>query len=126
MPFTVQAVIARLCTLGYKKQPIDDIKLEFIIGKTRDYILNFCNIDQIPSALVYTAIDMACGEFLSEKINTGELNLDNLDLSSANVSSISEGDTKVTFNDVSQKAEQLINSLLASKEQLYKFRRIAW
>lgn len=126
MPFTVQAVIARLCTLGYKKQPIDDIKLEFIIGKTRDYILNFCNIDQIPSALVYTAIDMACGEFLSEKINTGELSLENLDLSSANVSSISEGDTKVTFNDVSQKAEQLINTLLASKEQLYKFRRIAW
>lgn len=126
MPFTVQAVIARLCTLGYKKQPIDDIKLEFIIGKTRDYILNFCNIDQIPSALVYTAIDMACGEFLSEKINTGELSLENLDLSSANVSSISEGDTKVTFNDVSQKAQQLINTLLASKEQLYKFRRIAW
>lgn len=126
MPFTVQAVIARLCTLGYKKQPIDDIKLEFIIGKTRDYILNFCNIDQIPSALVYTAIDMACGEFLSEKINTGELSLENLDLGSANVSSISEGDTKVTFNDVSQKAEQLINTLLASKEQLYKFRRIAW
>lgn len=126
MPFTVQAVIARLCTLGYKKQPIDDMKLEFIVGKTRDYILNFCNIDQLPSALVYTAIDMACAEFLSEKMNTGELNLDNLDLSSANVSSISEGDTKVTFNDLSQKAEQLVNSLLSSKEQLYKFRRIAW
>lgn len=126
MPFNIQSVLARLYTLGYKKQPADDIKLEFIIGKTRDYILNFCNINQIPAELVYAAIDMACGEFLSEKINTGELELNNLDLSSANVSSISEGDTKVTFENVSQKAERLVNSLLASKEQLYKFRRIAW
>ena len=70
---------------------------------------------------------MACAEFLSEKMNTGELNLDNLDLSSANVSSISEGDTKVTFNDVSQRAEQLVGGFLSTaKEQLYKFRRIAW
>lgn len=130
MQFNEIQVINRLESLGYILKPGDNETLGFLIGKVESDILNFCNIDALPDAAVYIAIDMACGEFLLDKKAAGDLIINGIDLSKADVKSISEGDTSVSFDgnnqNAAQKADALINSLLASKNDLYKFRRLAW
>lgn len=130
MQFNQIQVINRLEGLGYILKPGDIETLGFLIGKVESDILNFCNIDALPNAAAYIAIDMVCGEFLLEKKSAGNLILNGIDLNKSDVKSISEGDTSVSFDSNSQnagqKADDLINSLLASKNNLYKFRRLAW
>lgn len=130
MQFNESQVINRLEGLGYVLKPGDNLTLGFLIGKIESDILNFCNIDTLPDAAVYIAIDMVCGEFLQDKKSAGALILNGIDINTADVKSISEGDTSVSFDsnsqNAAQKADVLINSLLASKNNLYKFRRLAW
>lgn len=130
MQFNETQVINRLEGLGYVLKPGDIETLGFLIGKVESDILNFCNIDALPDAAVYIAIDMACGEFLLDKKAAGDLIINGVDLSKADVKSISEGDTSVSFDsnsqNAAQKADVLINSLLDSQNDLYRFRRFVW
>lgn len=130
MQFTQSEVINRLEGLGYTIKPGDNETLGFLIGKIENEILNFCNIDELPIEAVYIAIDMVCGEFLLDKKSAGTLILNGIDLNQSEVKSISEGDTSVSFDsnnqNAAQKADMLINSLIDSKRNLYKFRRLAW
>lgn len=131
MQFDIESVIKRLESFGYILKPNDEYALGFVLEKIKLDILNFCNIQELPDELIYVAVDMACGEFLLEKKSTGNINLNDIDLNSVAIKSISEGDTSVSYatentQDALQKLDGLIQSLLDSKKYLYKFRRLAW
>lgn len=131
MQFDIESVIKRLESFGYILKPNDEYALGFVLEKIKLDILNFCNIQELPDELIYVAVDMACGEFLLEKKSTGSLNLNDIDLNSVAIKSISEGDTSVSYatentQDALQKLDVLIQSLLDTKKYLYKFRRLAW
>jgi hypothetical protein len=131
MQFDIESVIKRLESFGYILKPNDEYALGFVLEKIKLDILNFCNIQELPDELIYVAIDMVCGEFLLEKKSTGNINLNDIDLNSVAIKSISEGDTSVSYatentQDALQKLDGLIQSLLDNKKYLYKFRRLAW
>ena len=63
----LEQVKERLQSFGYELQDGDETILAFCIGKVEATIKNDCNVSEIPEGLVYIAIDMACGEFLTAK-----------------------------------------------------------
>ena len=125
-------VKARLQSFGYDVKPEDDCALTFAIGDTEQALLDFCNINEIPEGLKYVCMDRAVGEFLFAKRATGEDDLlsgINLDMMA---SQIKEGDITVSFgtgSDISPSArlDALIKAFrVKGKDQLIRYRRIAW
>ena len=90
------AVLQRLISLGYKLEENDDWILCFAMQGVENHIKSSCNVTSIPNELFNVAVDRVCGEFLFTKKQTGQLNIDGLDLTGA-IASISEGDTSVSF-----------------------------
>lgn len=127
-PF-IQAVLNRLLSFGYQLKDEDAWMISFCCEKTENHIKNSCNIHSVPDELFNVAVDMACGQFLLSKKQTGQLNIENLDFDAV-VTSIKEGDTQVNFDSNSSdesKLNYLINYLLNSKEgDLICFRKIRW
>lgn len=119
----IDAVTARLTAYGYK-----DIEPALIEAKTNDAVtkvLNFCNINALPTALEHVVIDMACGEcmYLSAVCGTDVA-------TEPAVTSIKEGDTQVNFATEAtptQRKDLLINTLRAMPyDELIAFRRLRW
>lgn len=122
----LEDVKARLISLGYEALPADVWMLGFCIDKVQAHIKNNCNVAEVPEGLRPVAIDMACGEFLFGKKQSGQgVGID----FEAAVKSIAEGDTTVTF-DVSgsdeAKYDALIKYLLHSEADFSAYRRIKW
>lgn len=126
----IDSVLKRLISLGYKyNDGSDDFALCFAIQKVENHIKNSCNTISIPDGLHQIAVDMICGEFLFAKKQTGQLQIAELDLTSA-ITSISEGDTSVTFDAAStdeEKFNQLLNVLMTKGEgEFVCFRKLSW
>jgi hypothetical protein len=119
-------VVKRLESLGYTVGNSDQWLIEYIIAKVTNTVKNECNITEIPDGLHQIAVDMVCGEILSAKKGSGQL--DTLDVEAA-IKTIKEGDTSVTYaiEDNSITLDGLINTLINSgKSQFVTFRRFAW
>lgn len=125
----IEAVLNRLDSFGYEIKESDAWMIGFAMQKVENTIRNECNISEIPDGLFHIAVDMACGEFLLAKKQTGQLELGDLDLTGA-ISSIKEGDTQVNFNgdeSDSDKVDSLLNYLLNNgKGELVCYRKIRW
>lgn len=125
----IESVLERLDSFGYEVKDSDAWMIGFSMQKVQNSIFNDCNISEIPDGLLHIAVDMACGEFLLAKKQSGQLELGSLDLTGA-VSSIKEGDTQVNFNNDesdSDKVDSLLNHLLNSgKGELVCYRKIRW
>ena len=128
----IDDVDLRLQSLGYVIQDTDDWTVAFSIHKTVNAIKNECNVHAVPEGLTQVAVDMTCGDFLLTKKNSGQLLGFVLDLNSAALKQIQEGDTNVVF-DVSstssheQRLDSLIQYLLDyGKPQLVTYRRMKW
>lgn len=125
----IEMVLKRLDSFGYTVEDSDAWMIGFAMKKVENTILNECNISEIPDGLNHTAVDMACGEFLLGKKQTGQLELGELDLNGA-IKSIKEGDTQVTMDESesdSDKVDSLINYLMNNgRGDLVCFRRIRW
>lgn len=125
----IEMVLKRLDSFGYTVKESDAWMIGFAMKKVENTILNECNISEIPDGLNHTAVDMACGEFLLGKKQTGQLALGDLDLNGA-IKSIKEGDTQVTMDESesdSDKVDSLINYLMNNgRGDLVCFRRIRW
>lgn len=125
----VEKVIKRLASFGYEATETDEWALGFAIQKSENTIKNECAIPEIPEGLVCVLVDMACGEFLTAKKQTGQLDIAGLDLSGA-VTGIKEGDTQINFNgdeSDSDKLDSLLNKLLnGGRGELVCYRRIRW
>lgn len=121
-----EQVETRLNALGYAVTDSDRIALDFAIQKAEWTIQNACNVGTIPDGLLYVAVDMACGDFLSVKKNLGQL--PEFDAEAA-IQSIKEGDTQITYAVGSGESpvDWLLNHLSnEGKSQLLRYRRLVW
>lgn len=130
--YDVDAVKARLLSLGYEVKEGDEPALTFCVEKVRSTVKNEVGWQDVPEGLEHIAIDMACGEFLNAKKTFSPADLDNFDLDGA-VKQITTGDTITVFavGDGSQTDEQrlaaFINYLLTyGRSEFNSFRRIRW
>lgn len=121
----------RLQSFGIEIGPSDEWTLNFIIDKTVNCIKSNCNITDIPDELLYVTVDMACGEFLNFKKNSGDLDTEKFNFDMVQ-KSIQEGDTRVDFyvegtETNEQKFDKLVNSLISGhKDDLETYRCIKW
>lgn len=130
--YDVDAVKARLLSLGYEVKADDIAALTFCVEKVRSTVKNEINWKDVPEGLEHIAVDMACGEFLNAKKTFAPDDLGGFDLDVA-VKQINTGDTTTVFavGDGSQTDEQrlaaFINYLLNyGRSEFNSFRRIRW
>lgn len=127
----IKAILQRLLCFGYKAVKEDAWCLIFSVDKIINHIKNVCNISDIPKELNEIVIDKICGEFLYNKKQSNQLDLDNFDLDMA-VKQIQAGDTNIQFAiENSETDEQKLNSLINylanyGESDLIRFRRIKW
>lgn len=97
-----------------------DTLLTFILEDVEEIILNYCNIGALPAGLEKTAYRMAMDLYRNEGFGQAES-------SGGSVSSIEEGDTKVSFAGGAYADNGFSNSLLkAYAGQLNRYRRLVW
>lgn len=93
-----------------------DTSLQFILDDVQETILNYCNLEEMPSGLINTAYRMAIDLYRYDA--PGEA------AAPMRVSSISEGDTSTSFGRVSDELEGGI--LRDYKSQLNRYRKLRW
>lgn len=122
-------VLRRLETFGYVATEADVFGIAFSVQKSELNIRNDCNITEIPEELFPTLCDMACGDFLAVKYQTGKLDIAGLDLTGA-LTSISEGDVSLTFDKSTTdegKFTALVSALSnAGRGNLECYRQFKW
>jgi hypothetical protein len=94
-----------------------DMLLQFAIDDTKELILSYCNLEELPIGTLNTAYRMAMDLYRNE-------NLGNEDSSLGSISSISEGDTSVSYR--SNTAEFKDSLLKNYKIQLNRYRKLVW
>lgn len=112
----------RLAQLGAQVEEADEEAILFAENKTCEHIKNVCNLDYVPDELECLAIDMACGEFLRDRLLSGMLG--DFDTVGA-LKAITEGDVKVEY-DGGDSIEGLLRFLSRGEADLYRFRKICW
>lgn len=122
----LEDVKERLLQLGYECSEDDESSLTFLIDKSYNFILDYCNIDEVPDSVYQVQIDYICAEFLRDKSMKG--GLDGFVLK--DVHSITEGDVSVQYS-TSGSTSFTINSLYTwAEKQLYSaiqpFRTMRW
>lgn len=125
----IEAVLKRLVSFGYQLKEDDGWVICFAMQKVENHIKNSCNTTDIPIGLFHVAVDMACGEFLFAKKQTGRLEVADLDLDGA-ITQIHEGDVTVQFAGGSSdedKFNELLNYLLHNGEgDFVCYRKLKW
>ena len=125
-------IIKRLASLGYVFDSADDWVLNFIVDKVTNTIKNECNVIEIPDGLHQIAVDMVCGEFLMMKKGSGQLDGFEVDLDSAALKQIQEGDTSVSFAiEAVASPEKRLDALISylmnyGRSQFITYRRLKW
>lgn len=126
----------RLLTFGYEVSEDDRQILSYLLGKTTEYVSNFCNFrrnpEDIPEALKYIVTDMTAGEFLRHKKTFAPQDLSGLNLDAA-VKQVTTGDTSTVFEtgDSSMSDEQRLDALIDyllsyGRHELYNHRKVKW
>ena len=123
-------VVKLLTKIGYTPTEEDDFLIDFSIDKVENDIKNYCNIGEIPDGLVYVFCYRITGEFLNAMKNSGSLDIENMKLNTAFVTSISIGDTSTSFSDKNSD-ENRINSLISyllttGQDSIHAYRCIKW
>lgn len=123
-------VVKLLTKIGYTPTEEDDFLIDFSIDKVENDIKNYCNIGEIPDGLAYVFCYRVAGEFLNTIKNSGSLDLENMKLNTAFVTSISMGDTSTSFSDKNSD-ENRINSLISyllttGQDSINSYRCIKW
>ena len=122
----LQAVIQRLADIGYEVSDGDKTALTFLIGKTDDYIRNYCNVSEVPKQVRRSEADAVAAEFIAAKAMSGGLDDSAINVSS--VSQVSEGDTSVSY---SNDGTGSFNAFYAEAKRrldtdMLPFRRMRW
>lgn len=127
---TREDIIERLGQLGYTAVEADYAQIDFELKQVCDYVLNYCNISEIPEIIDYRLIDRVCAKFLFNKKNSGTLTGFNYEVA---IRKIKEGDTTVDYatgsSDVSVESrfDKLVNALERGFDKwLVPFRKIHW
>lgn len=94
-----------------------DFLLEFALEDVEEIVKDYCNIKEVPKELNNTVLRMAVDLYRNE-------NLGEEDTPLGSISSISEGDTTVSYRgSVSEFKDTLIKDY---KAQLNKYRKLVW
>ena len=91
---TKENVIKRLTQLGYVAKETEEEIIDFELEKILNYVMNYCNITEIPEILDPRIIDRVCGEFLFYQKDSGQLEGFDYD---AVIKEIKEGDTTLKY-----------------------------
>lgn len=122
-------MIGILKNFKYKISEKDCFPLCISIMKVKQNILNYCNITAIPVESLVKFSEMVCGDFLFQKYCVGQLKVDDLDLSNV-ITSLSEGDVKVTFDSNasdSVKLEILLKNMIAMESGDFDcYKKLRW
>lgn len=109
----------------------DDFLIELAIEERTDFVLSYCNREDIPKRLRSQLLRMIVGEFLYQKKSVGgteALGIETLAL----VSSITEKDTKVDFEHQGEISdERALDDWIrrlrrGHRATLQEFRRMKW
>lgn len=126
-----ERIVERLKDFGYTTSAADKSAIEFLIAKWSEYVLDFCNLTELPNGIENKLIDKICGEFLYYKKNSGQLG-DTFDFE-APAKIIKEGDTSITMSygeggkTPEQRFDNMLTTLMQSFDKnLVKYRRFAW
>lgn len=122
-------VVIRLQSLGYDINEGDGVTLDNAIRETVEYIKAYCNIKKIPKELYSTAVDMAAGRIIRDKLATGNSVCGSIDFENEGIKSVTEGDVSVTYSDSSGKTsryENLIDRLCNKNDVLICYRKVRW
>ncbi|ACQ53978.1 phage head-tail connector protein [Clostridium botulinum] len=94
-----------------------DFLLEFVLEDIEQIVKDYCHIKEIPEALNTTVLKMAIDMYRNENLGEEESTL-------GSISSISEGDTSVSYrNSTTEFKDSLIKDY---KSQLNKYRKLVW
>ncbi|MDU1348275.1 phage head-tail connector protein [uncultured Clostridium sp.] len=94
-----------------------DFLLEFTLEDTEQIIKDYCNIKEIPIELNTTVLKMAIDSYRNENLGEEESSL-------GSISSITEGDTTVSYRSA---ASEFKDTLIKDyKSQLNKYRKLVW
>lgn len=122
-------VIKTLKSVGYEVVDTDLFLLEQSIEKVKSYIKNKTNQNKVPEGLKYIWVDRSTGEFLYFKKSLNQLELNGLDFDRV-AKEISEGDTKVVFEDTKSEGDkfEVFTTYLMTRgeDELLRYRRIVW
>ncbi|MGO0903530.1 phage head-tail connector protein [Clostridioides difficile] len=104
--------------LGFSREDDSkDIILEFVLEDVEEMVKSYCNILTIPEGLNGTILRMAIDMYKNESLGSEDIAL-------GSISSISEGDTSVSYRS---SASEFKESLLKDyKAQLNRYRKIRW
>lgn len=125
----IEMVLKRLDSFCYEITENDVFPIGFSVQKVEQTIRNECNTSEIPDGLTCHATDMVCGDFLSGKYRTGQLELSALDLDGA-LASVNVGGASVSF-DNNTSDESKLNTLISTltnsgRGQFACYRQIKW
>ncbi|MFI3175769.1 MAG: hypothetical protein R3Y53_11355 [Bacillota bacterium] len=121
-----EMVLQRLFMFRYKIVKEDSYALRFAVLIADQKVRTYCNIITIPKEVLPKLADISVGIFLEEKLQNGQLNLGDLDLSS--VVAVKEGDTSVTFGaSASDKISALFCGMTSVESgELSCYRKLKW
>lgn len=123
-------VTTRLSALGYKAVETDTAAIQYNIDRAEAEIKAATNQADVPLGLFHTWVNMAAGLFLFDKKASGALS-DVYDFS-APATSVSEGDTSVSFAATKTGTfEDQFDTMLAkmihpADDLLVAYRRLSW
>lgn len=101
------------------KDNYSDDFLNYLIETVKQQILNYCNIDEVPSALFYTVCRMVVDIYREEQAKSGGPDENGV------VSSISEGGRTVSFGNVSVSDLKIsIDEKVSKVTELNRFKRL--
>ena len=127
---TRENIIKRLAQLGYATSETDNEIIDFEMEKILNYVMNHCNITEIPEILDQRIIDRICGEFLFYQKNSG--NLEGFDYDAV-IKEIKEGDTTLKYATGSDgdTAESRFDKFLNKMERgfdkwITPYRKLRW
>ena len=90
-----------------------------------NYILNYCNIKEVPAELNSCWVSLVCQKYLQNKLALGDME----GVENGNISSISEGETSISYDNSNSsiaRMQKLIDKLGKAENQLISFRKVKW
>ena len=95
-----------------------DFELQFILDDVKGKVLDYCYLDEVPEGLETTCYRMAMDVYRNENFGNEE--------AETVVTSISEGDTSVSFKSRSQDSSYLESIMKDYRPQLNRYRKLVW
>lgn len=94
-----------------------DFLLEFTLENVEQIVKDYCNIKEVPESLNNTVLRMAVDLYRSENLGEEESSL-------GSVSSITDGDTSVSYRSANAEFKDTLTKNY--KVQLNRYRKLVW